>query len=103
MAYLVDANDYSRGDYKYSPTDARSFSYQYAEGDTQIQIDSPMASQSTKKEQAASQPTTVSPSESTGFTGESLIPIAIILGVAYVASGALSGILGKSPTRKVKK
>lgn len=69
-----------------SYTDARAFSIQYP--DYQIQIDSPLASQSTTKKAAA---TTEATSEAGGATGSStsidassLLPIAAIIAGAVV-------------------
>jgi hypothetical protein len=50
MAWLVDANRYTTSNQN-TNTDARSFNIQYPT--YQVQIDSPLSSQTTKKEQSA--------------------------------------------------
>jgi hypothetical protein len=66
-------------------TDARSFNIQYPT--YQVQIDSPLASQTTKKEQtstASATPTITTETGASGFDVSSLLPIALILGGAVV-------------------
>lgn len=66
-------------------TDARSFNIQYPT--YQIQIDSPLASQTTKKEATATSratPTITTETGASGFDPASLIPIALIIGGAVV-------------------
>lgn len=66
-------------------TDARSFNIQYPT--YQIQIDSPLASQTTKKEASATSsavPTITTETGSSAFDVSSLLPIALILGGAVV-------------------
>lgn len=66
-------------------TDARSFNIQYPT--YQIQIDSPLASQTTKKEASATSsavPTITTETGSSAFDVSSLLPIALIIGGAVV-------------------
>lgn len=66
-------------------TDARSFNIQYPT--YQVQIDSPLASQTTKKEATATSratPTITTETGASSFDAGSLIPIALIIGGAFV-------------------
>ncbi len=78
----------------YSPqtTDARVFNIQYPS--YQVQIDSPLASQTTKKEMTTTQDIrpeqTVSPQNAPSTTGTDMTTIAIIAAVALIAYGVVS-------------
>lgn len=66
-------------------TDARSFNIQYPT--YQVQIDSPLASQTTKKEATAKSsatPTITTDAGASNFDVSSLLPIALIIGGAVV-------------------
>lgn len=69
----------------YSPSKSVSANIQYPT--YQIQIDSPFASQTTKKSQKAEAESTAEPSNSaaSGLDLSSLVPVALILGAAYIA------------------
>ena len=68
----------------YAPSQANSYNIQYPS--YQVQIDSPLASQTTKKEQTAKSTAESTPSISadSGTDLSMLLPIAAILGGAYV-------------------
>ena len=65
-------------------TDSRAFNIQYPT--YQVQIDSPLASQTTKKEASATSSSTPSMTQdaSSGFDTSMILPVALILGAAYV-------------------
>ena len=73
----------------YSPSQANSYNIQYPS--YQIQIDSPLASQTTKKEQTSAATAESSPAVTAGAGTDlsMIIPAALILGGAYVLRDVL--------------
>jgi hypothetical protein len=73
----------------YSPSQANSYNIQYPS--YQVQIDSPLASQTTKKEQTSKATAESSPAVTAGEGTDlsMIIPVALILGGAYVLKGVL--------------
>lgn len=77
---LTSSTSSGKGDYTYSPTDARSLAY--TGPSYQVQIDSPAALQTTKKEASATSEPEVS--AGSGIDLSQLVPIALIIGGAVV-------------------
>jgi hypothetical protein len=94
MALLVDANRYSTTTSNQSQiTDSRAYNIQYPS--YQVQIDSPLASQTTKKEQTstASPSVTSSASPTTGDTAEVVKTLGIAAIIVYAGVKLLPKVL----------
>lgn len=94
MALLVDANRYSTTTSNQSQiTDSRAYNIQYPT--YQVQIDSPLASQTTKKEQtsAPSPSITSSASPTTGDTAEVVKTLGIAAIIVYAGVKLLPKVL----------
>ena len=92
MAWLVDANKYTTSNQS-TRTDARSFNIQYPS--YQVQIDSPLASQTTKKEASASASPSITSSASpkTGDTAETVKTLGIAAILVYAGLKIIPKVL----------